>query len=104
MLSTERLEAIRMIQESAAAFVPKGDLQRIRQLRFGASGFDRSTWKQMCDLGWSGLRVPEARGGSGLGILEFCKIAEQLGSALVPEPYIASAVARLLDDATLGKV
>ncbi len=103
MLTTERLESIRLIQDSAAAFASKGDLARVRRQRFGDAGFDRAVWKDMCAAGWSGLRVSEARGGSELGMMEYGKIAAELGAALAPEPYVASAIAALLDDATLAR-
>lgn len=100
----ERAELIAMVRDSVAAFVPPGaDLRRIRQLRFGTPGFDAATWRQMCALGWAGLRVPEAAGGSGLGLREFCAVAEGLGVGLVPEPLIACAMAaELLDGDALA--
>jgi len=88
---------IRMIRDSAGAVSPrKGDLRRIRALRFQLPGFDPKVWQQMCDLGWPGL-VTEA----GLGMAAFCALAEELGAALVPEPLVGAAfAARLLRGAT----
>ncbi len=91
------LEHIRMLQDSAAGIAPrKGDLKRIRALRFSEPGFDRATWRSMCEMGWLGLRVAEDAGGSGLGMREFCSLAEQLGAGLVPEPLIPAAMAAVL--------
>jgi alkylation response protein AidB-like acyl-CoA dehydrogenase len=56
-------------------------------------GFSRETWGEMCALGWLALRLPETAGGSGLGMLECCALAETLGAALVPEPLIGAALA-----------
>jgi alkylation response protein AidB-like acyl-CoA dehydrogenase len=81
----ERSENIRLLRESAAAVV-LGELKRIRALRFKDPGFDRAVWSEMCDMGWAALRVPEAQGGSGLGVQEYCALAEELGRGLVPEP------------------
>ena len=65
----ERAESIRMIRDSAAAVAPPGgDLKRVRDLRFKGSGFDRGTLRRMGEMGWIGLRVPEERGGAGLGM------------------------------------
>ncbi|WP_227651210.1 acyl-CoA dehydrogenase family protein, partial [Klebsiella pneumoniae] len=66
-----------MIRESAAAIVPPGDLARIRRLRYRAPGFDRAIWREICEMGWPGLRLAEAAGGSGLGMLEYCALAEE---------------------------
>jgi alkylation response protein AidB-like acyl-CoA dehydrogenase len=90
-------EHLRMLKESAAGIAPrKGDLQRIRMLRFTEPGFDRPIWLKMCEMGWLGLRVAEESGGSGLGTQELCALAEELGAGLVPEPLIPAAMAACL--------
>ena len=77
------LEHLQMLKDSAAGISPrKGDLKRIRALRFTQPGFDRGTWREMCEMGWLGLRIPESDGGSGLGAREFCGLAEELGAGL----------------------
>ena len=91
------LEHLQMLKDSAAGIAPrKGDLKRIRALRFTEPGFDRATWREMCEMGWLGLRIPEDHGGSGLGAREFCGLAEELGAALAPEPLIQAAMAAQL--------
>jgi alkylation response protein AidB-like acyl-CoA dehydrogenase len=90
---TDPLEHLQMLKDSAAGIAPRtGDLKRIRALRFTEPGFDRGTWREMCEMGWLGLRIPEDAGGSGLGSREFCGLAEELGSGLVPEPLIPAAL------------
>jgi alkylation response protein AidB-like acyl-CoA dehydrogenase len=99
-------ERLRLIRDSADSVVPrdKGP-QRARALRFTQPGFDRALWKDMCGLGWSGLRVPEARGGSGLDVGALCAVAQQLGASLSPEPFISTAAAAaFLPDARLQAV
>jgi alkylation response protein AidB-like acyl-CoA dehydrogenase len=101
-IAEDRLENIRMLRESASAVADRSDLMRIRKLRFTPQGFDRAVWRQMAELGWLGLRMPEQRGGSGLGMLELCSLVEELGAALVPEPLIAGTLAaQLLQDEPL---
>ena len=91
------LEHLQMVKDSAAAIAPRtGDLKRIRALRFTKPGFDRATWRKMCEMGWLGLRVAEDAGGSVLGVREFCGLAEELGAGLVPEPLIPAAMAAVL--------
>ena len=103
----ERDESLRLIRDSAAAVAQPGDLRRVRALRFTRPGFDPATWRSICDMGWPGLRVPEAAGGAGLGMAEFCALAEELGGALLPEPLLPVALAarlapaRALDPASL---
>ena len=54
------LEHLQMLKDSAAGIAPrKGDLKRIRALRFTEPGFDRDNWREMCEMGWLGLRIPK---------------------------------------------
>jgi len=99
-------ENLRLIRDSASAVVPrdKGP-QRARSLRMQQPGFDQILWKEMCRLGWAGLRTAEARGGSGLDVVALCAVAQQLGASLSPEPFIAvTAATRLLSGARLQAV
>jgi alkylation response protein AidB-like acyl-CoA dehydrogenase len=94
---TDQLEHLQMLKDSAAGIAPRtGDFKRIRALRFTEPGFDRGTWREMCEMGWLGLRIPEDDGGSGLGAQEFCGLAEELGAGLVPEPLLPAAMAAQL--------
>ncbi len=89
---SDRAESIRMIRDSAAAVAPRdGDTRRVRALRFQDPGFDRAVWRQMGELGWIGLRVPEVAGGAGLGLGEMVALAEELGAGLAPQPLIPCA-------------
>ena len=91
------LEHLQMLKDRAAGIAPrKTDLRRIRTLRFTEPGFDRGTWREMCETGWLGLRIPKDAGGLGLGAREFCSRAEELGAGLVPEPLIPAAMAAQL--------
>lgn len=103
MSEQERAESVRMIRDSAAAVAPRdGDFSRIRALRYQDPGFDRAVWREMGDLGWIGLRLPEEAGGIGLGVTEACALAEELGRGLVPEPLIAGALSAALLTAAEG--
>ncbi|GIS24934.1 MAG: dehydrogenase [Gammaproteobacteria bacterium] len=52
--------------------------------------FDEDLWKKIVDLGWTGIRIPEEYDGLGLGHLELCVIAEELGRFLAPVPFSSS--------------
>ncbi len=47
-------------------------------------------WKAIVDMGWTGTTIPEEFGGLGLGYLELCMIAEELGRAIAPVPFSSS--------------
>jgi alkylation response protein AidB-like acyl-CoA dehydrogenase len=48
-------------------------------------------WEQMVALGWPALTVPDADGGLGLGAVELAIVAEELGRAVAPGPYLPTA-------------
>jgi alkylation response protein AidB-like acyl-CoA dehydrogenase len=49
-------------------------------------------WAEAADLGWLGLHVPEAHGGSGFGLEEAVVVVEQLGRACAPGPFVPTMV------------
>ena len=50
-------------------------------------------WRGMAELGWPGLLIPEAFGGSDGSLLDVILLVEELGYACVPSPFVTSAVA-----------
>src|SRR6202789_1377130 len=50
----------------------------------------RALFKEVAGLGWCGTAIPEESGGLGLGYVELCAIAEELGRALAPVPFASS--------------
>jgi alkylation response protein AidB-like acyl-CoA dehydrogenase len=53
-------------------------------------GYRPDLWKQMAELGWLGLLVPEEYGGAGLGFVDLVVILEETGRALLPSPFLAN--------------
>jgi alkylation response protein AidB-like acyl-CoA dehydrogenase len=47
-------------------------------------------WKEIADLGWLGLHLPEAHGGSGYGLAELVVVLEALGREVAPGPFLPS--------------
>ncbi len=47
-------------------------------------------WKKVVEMGWLGAAIPEEHGGLGLGALELCVLAEEMGRALAPVPFASS--------------
>jgi len=65
---------------------------RVRTMIYTADGADPALTRQMAQLGWLGLLVPDSHGGAGAGIAEVVVVAEELGGHLTPGPFLASAV------------
>jgi alkylation response protein AidB-like acyl-CoA dehydrogenase len=55
-----------------------------------ASAYDAALWKAVGEQGWLGAAIPEEHGGLGLGHLELCVIAEELGRAVAPIPFAST--------------
>jgi len=73
-------------------------LARSRDRLENGSPFDPAAWSALTDLGAVGLLVPVGLGGAGAGAAEAALVSEELGRALLPVPYLSTAVtaARLL--------
>jgi alkylation response protein AidB-like acyl-CoA dehydrogenase len=54
---------------------------------------DRDLWRELCELGWPGIAIPETYGGQGLGVVELSILCEELGRTLAPVPFLPTAMA-----------
>jgi len=91
--ASARADDRRMLAESVADFARRAtDMARVRKWREVAPGYDRAVWKEMAELGWAGLLVPERFGGMGLGLGEMAEVARGLARSLMPEPLVSCAV------------
>lgn len=64
---------------------------RVRKVLDDASAtWDPELWKAVAGQGWLGAAIPEEHGGLGLGRLELCVIAEELGRAVAPIPFAST--------------
>lgn len=59
----------------------------------GAAGYDAGAWGKMAEMGWTGIIIPEAHGGSDFGWLSLGLVIEELGKTLTASPLAASAAA-----------
>lgn len=82
-----------IIRDSAIGFAQRGtSLKRMRDFRGVPPGYSRDVWRQMAELGWTGILMPEAFGGLGLGLADMAIVLEELAKQLAPEPLNAGAV------------
>jgi acyl-CoA dehydrogenase len=68
----------------------KSPSSAVRAVLDGDAPYDRALWKGLAEMGFLGINIPEARGGLGLGYLELCVVAEELGRSLAPVPFSSS--------------
>jgi alkylation response protein AidB-like acyl-CoA dehydrogenase len=53
-------------------------------------GHDPALWKRICEQGWCGAAIPEGYGGLGMGYVDLCALAEELGRSLAPVPFAST--------------
>ncbi|HEX9640861.1 MAG TPA: acyl-CoA dehydrogenase family protein [Candidatus Krumholzibacteria bacterium] len=66
--------------------------QHVRDMEEDEKGYSPELWKKMAELGWQGLIIPDQYGGQGFSFLDLVVLIEEFGRALVPGPFIPTAV------------
>jgi alkylation response protein AidB-like acyl-CoA dehydrogenase len=54
----------------------------------GKKGFAPEMWKQVSELGWPALIIPEQYGGIGMTVIDLIVVMEEMGRALFPSPFL----------------
>ncbi len=65
-----------------------------------AGEYDGGLWRELIELGWPGIAVAEEHGGQGLGAVELAVLLEELGYACAAAPFLSTAVAAAVIQAT----
>jgi acyl-CoA dehydrogenase len=84
-----------MFRDAAKRFASeRAPISQLRALRDGndAVGFRRDVWKEMAEMGWAGVLVPEEFGGVGFGYVGAGLIAEEIGRNLSATPFLSTAI------------
>ncbi|MBA4262958.1 MAG: acyl-CoA dehydrogenase [Comamonadaceae bacterium] len=81
------------LRDAVRKWVDKGYVFERRRRIVAAGGFDRAAYGELADLGLTGLYVPEAQGGLGLGPVEGMVVMEALGGGMVLEPVAHALIA-----------
>ncbi|KWX57527.1 acyl-CoA dehydrogenase family protein [Mycobacterium sp. NAZ190054] len=87
--AAERAELRTAVGELLADKCTEDDVRRVMD---SDEGFDRELWGRLADQGVLGMLVEPDLGGLGFGALELETVAEETGAALLPAPFISSAV------------
>jgi alkylation response protein AidB-like acyl-CoA dehydrogenase len=84
-----------MLRDSARAFLtdhsPVSELRKLRDTK-NPDGYSKALWQQFAEMGFSGVLIPEAFGGTGLGLVEAGVVMEEIGRTLAASPFLASSV------------
>lgn len=87
----------RLLQDTVRPFMAEEGAIK-KQLRHWrdtgcTDGYGTDFWKQFAELGLTGILIPEAQGGAGLGATEASVVLEEIGRNLTPSPFLTTAVA-----------
>jgi acyl-CoA dehydrogenase len=83
----------KLLKEQVRKFLAdKCPMKVVRRVLDGNETHADEVWKGLVELGVPGATIPEEFGGLGLGPLELCVIAEEIGRAAAPVPFDTSVV------------
>ena len=88
-------EEQQMLSDSAKDFAAnRTPVNHFRSLRDNNDplNWDKDVWKEMVDLGWAGILIPQEFGGSDFGFAGISVIMQEVGKTLTPSPLFATAV------------
>ncbi len=84
-----------MLRDSARDFMeseaPTTHFRKYRDMEC-KDGFAHGLWKQFSDMGFTGILIPEADGGMGMGHVEAGIVLEEIGRNLTPSPFLSTSV------------
>jgi alkylation response protein AidB-like acyl-CoA dehydrogenase len=81
--------------ESLRALVAK-DPHEAYESTVQPAAWDRNLWRQMVELGWTALAVPETAGGLGMKTIVAATLIEELARLAVPSPLQATLLATMV--------
>ena len=85
-----------MLRDSARDFMkseaPTTHFRKYRDMEC-KDGFSHDLWKQFAEMGFTGILIPEADGGMGMGHIEAGIVLEEIGRNLSPSPFLSTSVA-----------
>jgi acyl-CoA dehydrogenase len=94
-----------MLRDSAAGFLAeKASVAQLRELRDSDSerGYDEGVWREMAEMGWAGIAIPEEFGGLGYGYTGLGLVLEQAGRHLSVSPLQSTVLVAATLVAELG--
>jgi alkylation response protein AidB-like acyl-CoA dehydrogenase len=85
-----------MLRDSARDFMkteaPVTHFRKFRDMEC-KDGFSHDLWKQFAEMGFTGILIPEAEGGLGMGHIEAGIVLEEIGRNLSPSPFLSTSIA-----------
>ena len=82
-----------MLRTSARDFLKTNCPKKlVREMAKDEKGYTTELWRQMGEMGWMGLIIPEEYGGAGGSFLDLVVLLEEMGRACLPGPFFSTVV------------
>lgn len=82
-----------LISSTAREFLEaRCPISHVRDMESDPAGYSSGLWKEMAELGWTGMAFSEEHGGFGAGFLELGLVIEEMGRYLLPGPFLPTVV------------
>jgi alkylation response protein AidB-like acyl-CoA dehydrogenase len=89
----EWTEEQELLRENVRRFMEENaSIDFVRAQWDDPAGVTAALWSKLSDLGVTGLLIPEAYAGAGLGVLDMGVVLEELGRVIHPGPFLSSAL------------
>lgn len=83
----------RQLNDSVERFVrDRYPFDQWKKIAASDAGYSEDNWRQMAELGWFAMPLPEEHGGLGGGAIETMIVMEGLGRAMALEPFLSTVV------------
>ena len=80
-----------ILRDEAQKFLAKQcPVEEVHRVLNNEDTHSQAVWEAVVDMGWTATAMPEDFGGFGMGYLELCVLAEEVGRALAPIPFSSS--------------
>lgn len=86
-------EQIELLDVATSFCRDKSPIDKVRALMDSDTGFDADIWREIAELGWTAIAIPEAHGGVGLSLAEVVPVVEQMGRNLLASPFVSTTLA-----------
>lgn len=85
-------EEQQMFVTSVERFAAPVDVEARRKLRLSATGYDRTRWQQLAEMGLIALAAGEDAGGMGGSAVDLALVLEAIGKANAPDPLLEHGI------------
>jgi alkylation response protein AidB-like acyl-CoA dehydrogenase len=93
MMNLNFTEEQEILRKSARDFLTsKFPKTKVKELEASDMGYSPELWKEMSELGWMGLFIPEKYGGVGMTFLDQALLMEEMGKVCMPGPYFSTMI------------